>query len=137
MNPISVADKILFEIPPIDYSAIAPILIVLVAAVVSVLAEAFLPKRARRPVQLVLVFGALIAAFVDVLIISGTRIITASGSISIDGPALVMQGAILILSALGAMLMAERLVHLLGLQITLRLCRWIMHGVIISRIWRI
>ena len=110
MNPIAVADKILFEIPPLDYSAIAPILIVLVAAVVSVLAEAFLPKRARRPVQLVLVFGALIAAFVDVVVISGTRIITASGSISIDGPALVMQGAILILSALGAMLMAERLV---------------------------
>ena len=110
MNPVVLADKALFEIPPLDYSAIAPILIVLVVAVISVLVEAFLPKRARRPVQLVLVFGALIAAFVNVVILSGTRVITASGSISIDGPALVMQGAILLLSALGAMLMAERLV---------------------------
>ena len=41
MNPIAVADKLLFEIPPIDYSAIAPILILLVVAVVSVLVEAF------------------------------------------------------------------------------------------------
>lgn len=97
-----------FQIPVIDYRALAPILIVLGTAVISVLVEAFLPRGARRFIQLLLVFGSLIAAFVWIVSISGLRIIT--GQVAIDGPTLVMQGAIILLSILGAMLMAERLV---------------------------
>jgi NADH-quinone oxidoreductase subunit N len=97
-----------FPAPDLDYRALAPVMIVLGVAVISVLVEAFAPKNARRFLQLLLVFGALIAAFAWILTISGVRVLT--GSVAIDGPTLVLQGTILILSILGAMLMAERLV---------------------------
>ena len=97
-----------FLTPEIDYRALAPIMIVLGTAVISVLVEAFAPRGARRFIQLLLVFGSLIAAFAWLLTITGVRVIT--GQVAIDGPTLVMQGAILLLSILGAMLMAERLV---------------------------
>jgi NADH-quinone oxidoreductase subunit N len=42
------------EIPPIDYAAIAPLLVVLGAACVSVLVEAFLPRHQRWPAQVAL-----------------------------------------------------------------------------------
>lgn len=101
-------DVIPFELPKINYLAIAPILIVLGVAVLGVLVEAFLPRKARRPVQLVLVFGALIAALIAVLANAGTRTSTAADSIVIDGPGLVLQAAILVIAGLGALLMAER-----------------------------
>lgn len=101
-----------FQVPEIDYRALAPILIVLGTAVISVLVEAFLPRGARRFIQLLLVFGSLIAAFIWIISISGVRVIT--GQIAIDGPTLVMQGAIVLLSILGAMLMAERMVDPTG-----------------------
>jgi len=101
-----------FQVPEIDYRALAPILIVLGTAVISVLVEAFLPRGARRFIQLLLVFGSLIAAFIWIISISGVRVIT--GQVAIDGPTLVMQGAIVLLSILGAMLMAERMVDSSG-----------------------
>jgi NADH-quinone oxidoreductase subunit N len=97
-----------FELPVIDYSMIAPILIVLTAGVVAVVIEAFAPRAARRPLQLILVIGSLIAAFVTVLALRGTQATTASGAIAIDGPTLVLQGSILVIALLGALLMAER-----------------------------
>ena len=56
-----------FTLPTIDYGALAPVLIVAAAAVIGVLVEAFAPRGARRPLQLVLVFGSVIAAFVAVV----------------------------------------------------------------------
>lgn len=103
-----------FEAPTIEYAKVAPILIVLGAAIVSVLFEAFLPRGARRQLQLVLTFGALIAAFVAVILIAGTQQLAAEGSLAIDGPALFLQGTILLLSLVGAMLMAERSVDPAG-----------------------
>lgn len=103
-----------FEIPSINYAAIAPVLIVFGAAVVSVLIEAFVPRRGRRPLQLVLVLGSVTAALAVVVSLSGTRLITASGAVAIDGPGLVMQGTILIVAFLGALLMAERNIDPLG-----------------------
>ena len=70
--------------PDIDYLAVAPMIIVGVTAVVGVLVEAFSPRRPRRGIQLVLTFGALIAAFVVLISQAGTRVIT--GSLAIDGP---------------------------------------------------
>ncbi len=99
-----------FELPVIDYRLILPIVIVLTAGVVSVLIEAFAPRRGRRPLQLVLVFVSIIAAFIAVIDLAKTQAITAAGSIAVDGPALVMQGTLLVLALLGAMLMAERTV---------------------------
>ncbi len=103
-----------FTMPSINYYAIAPILIVFGAAVVSVLVEAFVPRRARRPIQLVLTIGSVIAALVVVIDLRGTRLLTAGDSIAIDGPTLVMQGALLVLALLGALLMAERSIDPLG-----------------------
>ena len=103
-----------FTAPGINYYAIAPILIIFTAAVVSVLIEAFVPRGGRRPTQLVLVFASIVAALVVVIDLRGTRLITGEGAIAIDGPTLVMQGTLLVVGLLGAMLMAERSIDPLG-----------------------
>ena len=108
----------------IEYAALAPILIVLGAAVLSVLLEAFTPRNARRPLQIILVFGSLILAFVYVVVNSsellqgavevtggqnkGIRQIVAQGSVAIDGPGLFIQGILLIVSFIAALLIAEK-----------------------------
>jgi NADH-quinone oxidoreductase subunit N len=103
-----------FTMPTINYYAITPILILFGAAVVSVLVEAFVPRRGRRPTQLVLVFGSIIAALIVVIDLRGTRLVTAEGAIAIDGPTLVMQGTLLVIGLLGALLFAERSIDPLG-----------------------
>ena len=108
------ADVVKFDLPAINYSAIAPILIIGGAAILSVLFEAFLPRQARRPVQLVLVLVSVVAALVVVISLAGTRLITANGSVAIDGPALLLQGTLLVVALLGALLMAERALDPLG-----------------------
>ncbi len=104
----------LFTAPGINYYAIAPILIIFGAAVVSVLVEAFVPRGARRTVQLVLVIGSVLAALGVVIDLRGTRLITGEGALAIDGPTLVMQGTLLIIALLAAFLMAERSIDPLG-----------------------
>ena len=107
-----------------EYAALAPILILLGAGVLSVLLEAFLPRNARRPLQLILVFGSIILAFVYVVANSdvvtklteaelggqakGLRQIVAQGSAVIDGPGLFIQGILLIISFIAALLIAEK-----------------------------
>ncbi|MEI8260144.1 MAG: NADH-quinone oxidoreductase subunit NuoN [Actinomycetes bacterium] len=108
------ADVVKFDLPAINYSAIAPILIIGGAAILSVLFEAFLPRQARRPVQLVLVLASVVASLVVVISLAGTRLITANGSVAIDGPALLLQGTLLVVALLGALLMAERALDPLG-----------------------
>lgn len=103
-----------FEVPKTEYSALAPLLIILGAAVLSVLLEAFLPEPRRRGVQLVLVFTALAAAFVAVILARGTDQVVALGSVAVDGPTLFMQGSILLMAAIGALVMAERQVDPAG-----------------------
>ena len=113
MNALAdVAPK--FDIPTIEYGALAPILIVLGAAVVSVLVEAVLPQRYRRNTQLVIVLLALVGSFVAVVAARGTQKIVAMGSVAIDGPTLFMQGTILVLAAIAALVMAERKVDPAG-----------------------
>lgn len=97
-----------FQTPAFEYSKIAPVLIVLGAAVVGVLVEAFVPRAARRPVQLVITFGSLIAAFVFVVLAAGSREIAAMGSLAIDGPGLFLQGAICLMAIVGGLVIAER-----------------------------
>ena len=97
-----------FEIPTIEYAALAPIMIVMGAAVLAVLVEAFVPQRFRRVTQLVITFASLVGAFAMVVTAGGTSQIVAMGSVAIDGPTLFMQGSILVLAALAALVMAER-----------------------------
>lgn len=103
-----------FDVPTIEYAQLAPIIIVLGVAVLSLLVEAFVPREWRRSVQLVLVFASLAAAFGAVVMARGTRHIAAMGSVAIDGPTLFMQGSILILAFIAALVMAERQVDPLG-----------------------
>jgi NADH-quinone oxidoreductase subunit N len=103
-----------FEVPVIEYGQLAPIIIVLGMAVISLLVEAFAPRTARRPIQLVLVFVTLAAAFAAVVMNRGTSHIAAMGSVAVDGPTLFMQGSILVLAFIAALVMAERQVDPLG-----------------------
>ncbi|MGX7681152.1 NADH-quinone oxidoreductase subunit NuoN [Jatrophihabitans sp. DSM 45814] len=97
-----------FTTPSISYAAIAPILIVMVAACVGILVEAMVPRKQRFVAQVTLTLGALAAAFIDVVAIRGHSVVTASRSISIDATALYLQGTILVMAALAVMLLAER-----------------------------
>src|SRR5688572_6472293 len=90
--------------PHIEYTQLAPILVVFGAAVVGILLEAFLPRRARYATQLTLSTVALIAAFATVLYLAadgyatGKAHLAAMGAIAIDGPALFLQGTILLIA---------------------------------------
>ena len=94
--------------PSLDYHQISPILVVLLMAVVSVLVEAFVPRAHRRNVQLVLTFGTLIVAFILVVTLAGQRALAAAGAIAVDGPALFLQGTVLLLALMAALLVAEK-----------------------------
>jgi NADH-quinone oxidoreductase subunit N len=97
--------------PSIEYAELAPILIVFGAAVIGVLVEAFVPRKARHPIQVTLALVALALSFVQVVRLSGTMTIAAEGSVAVDGPALFLQGMILVLSFITVMFFAERRVE--------------------------
>lgn len=92
--------------PDIDYLALLPMIVIAVAGVVGVLVEAFVPRGARRGLQLTIVFAALIAALVLVVSNASVRVIT--GGLAIDGPGQFLQGLILVVSIVAALLIAER-----------------------------
>jgi len=103
-----------FETPTIEYDQLAPIIIIFGVAVVSLLVEAFAPRQWRRVIQLIVVFTGLAASFAAVVMIRGTQHIAAMGSVAVDGPTLFMQGSILVLAFIAALVMAERQVDPLG-----------------------
>ena len=98
--------------PSVEYGLLSPIFIVFGVAVAGVLVEAFLPRRARYATQVLLAIGGLIAAFVAVVIVG--RQIPPTGrtavlqALAIDGPTLVLQGAILLVAVLAVIFIAER-----------------------------
>ena len=63
--------------PSIEYSQLAPMLVVFGAAVVGVLVEAFAPRELRRAIHLLVTFGALVAAFVWTCVIAASSTIFA------------------------------------------------------------
>ena len=66
--------------PSIEYSQLAPMLVVFGAAIVGVLVEAFVPRELRRALHLLVTFGALVAAFVWTCVIAASSTIFAKGS---------------------------------------------------------
>lgn len=100
--------------PKIEYAQLAPALIVLGAAVVGIVLEAFLPRRSRYYAQLLLSVLALAAGFAAVVGLAaggfGTTKakITAMGAIAVDGPALFLQGTILLVALVATFTFAER-----------------------------
>ncbi len=95
-------------VPDVEYRLLAPMLIVFGVAVVGVLVEAFAARRVRQPVQVGLALAGLVGAFVAVLALSGTAGTALAGAVAIDGPALFLQGTVLVVSALAVLLMADR-----------------------------
>jgi NADH-quinone oxidoreductase subunit N len=96
-----------FQAPSVEYRSLLPMLIVFGVALVGVLVEAFMGRRGRHTVQLVLAIGGLAAAFVALVRLAGDHQIVASGAVAIDGPTLFLQGTILLLAIPAVLTMAE------------------------------
>ncbi len=112
------------DLPPIpaadiEYSLIAPLLIVVGAAIVGVLVEAFWPRSSRFAAQTVLACGAIVAALADTIwVYTGLDRVDASltargqvaaeGALSIDGPGVFGWGILLVFGLLSMLLFAER-----------------------------
>ncbi len=100
--------------PHIEYAQLSPTLIVLGAAVLGVLVEAFLPRRLRHPAQLLLSAVGLVAGFAAVIALAaggyatGKAHVAAMGAVAVDGPALFLQGTILLVSLIAVFTFAER-----------------------------
>lgn len=108
-DPISKIDA-----PKIEYAQLSPTLIVIGAAVLGILVEALVPRRSRYYVQVFLSVVALAAAFAAVVGLAaggyGTTKahIAAMGAIAVDGPALFLQGTILLSGIVAIFTFAER-----------------------------
>jgi NADH-quinone oxidoreductase subunit N len=100
--------------PPIDYAAIAPLLIVLVAACISVLVEAFLPRHQRWPAQVTLSIVAVGAAGLALGLYAGGTpdgITTLADALAVDRPTLFLWGTLLALGLGSILLIADRSVE--------------------------
>lgn len=101
--------------PHIEYAQLSPTLIVLGAAVIGIVIEAFVPRKHRYSSQLLLALVALAAAFAAVIGLaaggfgSAKAHIAAMGALAVDGPALFLQGTILLVSLVAVFTFAERL----------------------------
>ncbi|WP_040160333.1 NADH-quinone oxidoreductase subunit NuoN [Mobilicoccus massiliensis] len=99
------------EFVPADLNALAlaPVAIVLAAALIGVLVETFVPRRSRHTIQVVLSVLALGVAFL-VLALNVPRVVgpTMSGAIVLDGPTIVLQLLLLIMGLISVLVMAER-----------------------------
>lgn len=97
------------QAPSVSYHLVAPMLIVLGVALLGVLVEAFVPRRWRYSSQVTLALVGLAAAFVAVVLATDVRkASTLARAVVIDGPALFLQGTIVLLSFLAVLTMAER-----------------------------
>ncbi|WP_336049289.1 NADH-quinone oxidoreductase subunit NuoN [Streptomyces sp. CA2R101] len=100
--------------PHIEYAQLSPTLIVLGAAVAGILIEGFVPRRHRYSSQLLLTLVALAAAFAAVIGLaaggfgSSKAHLAAMGALAVDGPALFLQGTILLVSLIAVFTFAER-----------------------------
>ncbi|HEV8569649.1 MAG TPA: NADH-quinone oxidoreductase subunit NuoN [Actinoplanes sp.] len=99
------------KLPPIDYGALLPMLILFGAACVGVLVEVMVPRRLRNGVQLTLALLSIVAAFVAVIVERGARIVTIGGAVAVDGPTLFLQGTLLVLGGVSLLLIGERSVE--------------------------
>jgi len=91
-----------------EYLELLPIIIVLGAAVVGVLVEAFVPRSTRPAVQIGLATIALVGAFAALIWQAGVQVVAGQGSLAVDGPAQFIQGAVLVTAMIGLLFFAER-----------------------------
>ena len=110
------ADSATIGAPSIEYSQLAPMLVVFGAAVAGVLVEAFAPRSARRAAHLVLTLGSLLAAFILTIVVAARHSLYAAGSpghvaaqgaVAVDRPTLFIQGTIVILALVSVLLIGD------------------------------
>ena len=99
------------QAPSISYHALWPIFIVLGAACLGVLVEAFVPRDDRFAVQVPLTIASLLGALLAVFLLHGTSETTVGGALAVDGVGLFIQGTILLLAVPSVLLIAERAVE--------------------------
>ncbi len=100
--------------PKIEYAQLSPVLVVFGAAVIGILIEAFLPRRSRYIAQLGTTVVGLAAAFAAVVALAADGYagakghVAAMGAVAVDGPALFLQGTILLVALVASFTFAER-----------------------------
>jgi len=103
--------------PSVAYVALLPIFIVIGAALLGVLAEAVVPRAERFGVQVTITLAGLLAAGITVPFLHNKTLTTPSprgsdvffrGSLAVDKAGLFIQGTIIVLAIMAALLVAER-----------------------------
>jgi len=97
-----------FAAPVLNYLLLSPMLILLGGALIGVLVEAFVSKALRPITQLSVTLGSLALSLVQVWRIRNEGSTSAAmGSVTIDGPAVLLQASILIISIISVFLIAD------------------------------
>ncbi|MBF9068031.1 NADH-quinone oxidoreductase subunit NuoN [Streptacidiphilus fuscans] len=100
--------------PHIEYWQLSPMLAVFAAALVGVLAEAFVPRRHRYRVQVGIALVGLATAFGLIVTLAAQGYATnkadlaAMGAVAVDGPSLFLQGVIALVAVVAVLGFAER-----------------------------
>ena len=95
--------------PHLEYAQLWPVILVLGAACVGILVEAFVPRAQRLNAQIVLTGATLLVALGGTVGVATTHLkVDAEGALAVDGPALYLQGLILVVAVGGLLLFAER-----------------------------
>lgn len=101
--------------PSVAYGALSPLLVLLGAACVGVLVEAFVPRASRWAAQVAVTLAALLVAgtALGLYATSTSRVdlSTLSGAVAVDQPTLFLWGTLLLLGAGSVLLVADRSVE--------------------------
>ena len=109
-----------FTKPTIEYSYLAPLLIVFAVACLGVLVEAFVPRKHRFLVQATLAIGGVLVTLGATIAVAykmkehgegadtARGIVGSMGTIVVDGPSVFLWGLILVFALGGCLLFAER-----------------------------
>lgn len=109
------AQEVAVSAPSVAYAALSPLLILLGAACLGVLVEAFVPRASRWASQVALTLVALLLAG-GALALHATGagradVSTLAGALTVDGPTLFLWGTLLVLGAGSVLLVADRSVE--------------------------
>ena len=103
-------DPEIIQTPAIEWYQLSPMLTVFVAATLGVLVEAFVPAVLRRTAQLAVSMTGLVLSLFFVVRLWGAHAprVVADGVVSVDPPALFLQGTLVALTIAALLLLAER-----------------------------
>lgn len=98
-----------FTPPVLEYSLLAPMMIVLGGAIVGVLVEAFVRRSARPAAQLFVSVATIVMAFAQLVQVrTGASTTAAMGAVTFDGAGVLLQGSVLIIALLSIFLIADQ-----------------------------